>query len=266
MVRRFSLFAFGVVAVVTLAAGCGDDANGSAAGTTEPPTSAPGGLQGAYTSTSVTGHDLVAGSTVTLTFDNGNLTAQAGCNTLGGSYRVTGSTLRVAGDMQSTMMACPPGYAEQDQWLMQFLTSGPTVALDGTTLTLTSAGVTMVLSAAPTGAAALKGTKWTLDTINEGSTASALPAGVETPTLEFDAAGTRADVFTGCNRGGADTKISGSAIDFGPLALTRMACPGAASQVEASVVAVLDGRVTYRITNRELHLDKGDRGLIYVSR
>ena len=216
MVRRSSLFAFGVVAVVTLAAGCGDDANDNAAGTTEPRTSAPGGLEGTYTSTSVTGHDLVAGSTVTLTFDDGNLTAQAGCNTLGGSYRVTGSTLGVAGDMQSTMMACPPGYAEQDQWLTQFLTSGPTVSLDGTTLTLTSGGVTMVLSAAPTGPAALKGTNWTLDTIMEGSTASALPAGVEPPTLEFDAAGTRADVFTGCNRGGADTKISGPPSISGP--------------------------------------------------
>jgi len=266
MVRRSALFAFAVVAVVTLAVGCGDDASDSASGTTEPRTSAPDGLEGTYTSTSVTGHDLVAGSTIALTFDDGNLTAQAGCNTLGGSYRVTGSTLEVSNDMQSTMMACPPGYAEQDQWLTQFLTSGPTVSLDGTTLTLASGGVTMVLSAAPTGSAALEGTAWVLDTIVEGSTASALPAGVEPPTLEFDAAGTRANVFTGCNRGGADTKISGSTVNFGPMMLTEMACPGAASQVESSVVAVLDGRVTYRISNRELHLDKGDRGLIYVSR
>ena len=182
----------GFVSLVAIA-GCGDDDVTSGSGTTEPRTSTTSELDGTYGTTTVTGHDLVPGSAVELTFDDGALTAQAGCNTLGGSYRVTGDTLRVAGDMQSTLMACPPGYAEQDQWLTEFLTSGPTISLDGTTLTLTSGGVTMVLSAAPTGAAALEGTKWTLDTINEGSTASALPAGVETPTLEFDAAGTRRD-------------------------------------------------------------------------
>ena len=39
--------------------------------------------------------------------------------------------------MGSTEMACEPPLMAQDQWLSNFLTSGPTYTLDGDTLTLT---------------------------------------------------------------------------------------------------------------------------------
>ena len=246
--------------------GCGDDANDSGSGTTEPRTSPPGGPEGTYRSTSGLGHDLVP-----VRRSRSDLRqrkpdrARPGCNTLGGSYRVTGSTLRSPGDMQSTMMACPPGYAEQDQWLTQFLTSGPTVALDGTTLTLTSGGVTMVLSAAPTGSAALEGTKWTLDTINEGSTASALPAGVEAPTLEFDAAGTRATSSPGATGGEPTRRSRGPPSTSGPCRSRRWRVPALPprSSRRSSQCSTAGSPIASRVGNCT---STGDRGLIYLSR
>ena len=98
-----------------------------------------------YTSTEVRGHDLVEGSQVTLTFEDGRVSAQAGCNTMNGAATWDGGTLDVAGPMASTMMACEQALMEQDQWLSSFLTSSPTLEADGQTLTLgdDSSGMTL---------------------------------------------------------------------------------------------------------------------------
>ena len=47
-----------------------------------------------FQSTTVTGHDLVPGTHITLTFESGQLGAQAGCNTMSAPYEVSGGTLR----------------------------------------------------------------------------------------------------------------------------------------------------------------------------
>ena len=60
-----------------------------------------------FESTSVEGHDLVPGSTVRLTFENGSLSANAGCNTMSSSYAVTDGRLAWTGHPMSTMMGCP---------------------------------------------------------------------------------------------------------------------------------------------------------------
>ena len=98
-----------------------------------------------YTSTEVRGHDLVAGSQVTLTFEDGRVSAQAGCNTMNGAATWDDGTLDVTGPMASTMMACEQALMEQDQWLSSFLTSSPALEADGQTLTLgdDSSGMTL---------------------------------------------------------------------------------------------------------------------------
>ena len=79
---------------------------------------------------------------------------------------------------------------------------------------------------------------WTLDGIIDAQAVSSVPADVEPPTLQIGEDGT-SSVFTGCNRGGAGVEINGSILSFGPMRLTKMACPGAAQGVEATVLAVL---------------------------
>jgi heat shock protein HslJ len=44
-----------------------------------------------------------------------------------------------------------------------------------------------------------------------------------------------------------------------------MACPGGASQLEAQVVAVLDGKVAYTIDGDQLTLVNGGNGLVYTA-
>ena len=100
-----------------------------------------------FVSTSVTGHNLVPGTTITLKFEGPTLAASAGCNIMSGAYALDNSTLRWTGLPLSTMMGCEPALAAQDQWLTNFLHTGAAASLTGNQLTLTSTSITMKLQA-----------------------------------------------------------------------------------------------------------------------
>ena len=100
-----------------------------------------------FVSTSVTGHTLVPGTAVTLTFEGPTLAASAGCNTMSGAYTLENSTLRWTGLPMSTLMGCEPALDAQDQWLASFLQAGAAASLNGNQLSLTSNAVTMKLQA-----------------------------------------------------------------------------------------------------------------------
>jgi heat shock protein HslJ len=119
-----------------------------ACGDAEPDDSdAPLDLSGlTFLSDEIEGRELVAGSEVSLAFDATTLSANAGCNTLGGSYTVEGDTLTLAEDAFSTRMACDPELMEQDEWLTSFLSGGVEASLEGERLTLTDGEVTLELA------------------------------------------------------------------------------------------------------------------------
>ena len=99
-----------------------------------------------YVSTSVTGEDLVEGSTINLSFDGPRMQLSAGCNIISAAYDVTDGTLAWTGEPAATMMACPDDLMAQDQWLTEMFQSGVTATSDGSTLTLASDDVTIELS------------------------------------------------------------------------------------------------------------------------
>ncbi|GAA1807683.1 hypothetical protein GCM10009795_061070 [Nocardioides hankookensis] len=100
-----------------------------------------------YTSTSVSGRDLVEETAITLVFDGDRVSTNAGCNTSGGRYEIDGGTLRAAGEWASTTIGCPDDLAAQDDWLQGMLEDGVGAELDDHTLTLTSDDVTIDMTA-----------------------------------------------------------------------------------------------------------------------
>lgn len=100
-----------------------------------------------FTATTVTGRDLVEGSDLTLTFEDDLISVGAGCNSLFGPYLLEEGSLEVE-QMASTMMMCEPELMAQDSWIQEYLAAGPAAALDGDTLTLTSADTTIAFTAA----------------------------------------------------------------------------------------------------------------------
>jgi heat shock protein HslJ len=269
-----------LVALPLLAlAACGGD-DEPAAGTA-PPVSAPGTVAPApsttpagdlaaeldgrtFLSTAVSGQTLVAGSQIRLDVDADHLGVSPGCNSAGGAWSLDGDVL-VVGDMAMTEMACEPAaLMDQDRWVVELLTSRPTLAVDEDTLTVTGGDVTITFTdrevADPD--RPLEDTAWTLESIVTADSVSSVPAGTRTPTLAI-AAG-RLSVDTGCNTGGADVTVTAIDLTTAGIALTRMACADPAGQdVEAHIVAVLEGTATYSIEADVLTVMRGDQGLQY---
>lgn len=214
-----------------------------------------------FLSTSVEGHQLVEGTVVRIGFADGTLSINAGCNTIFGGYTIDGTTLR-ADALGQTDMACDTDLMAQDRWLTDVISLSPTLALDGDTLTITGvAGATIELLdrtvADPD--RPLVGTRWVADGMRLQDAVSTLPEDVTVSiTFESNTDGDRALVEAGCNRGSAEVTITDDAITFGPLGLTKMMCEADAMEVEAFVVALLDGEVSYRIDAANLTLDSAD--------
>jgi heat shock protein HslJ len=148
--RPRTLLAVVAVLVVLGTAACGEDDGGAA---TPPPLNAgvPDDLDGAtFTSTAVDGRDLAAGSSVTISFDSGQLTMNAGCNTIGGAYTITARTLTLDAGARSTRMACERSLMDQDEFLTDWLQAGVDWRLDGNALTLDGQGVRMRLEGGDT--------------------------------------------------------------------------------------------------------------------
>lgn len=205
---------------------------------------------------------LVPGTQIRISFNDGQIGANAGCNHLGGSYSLDGGRLLV-GDLAMTEMGCDPERHAQDERLANFLASEPLVRIEGDVLVLEGGSVVATLrdrqSVEPD--PPLVGTRWRLVSIIEGEAVRSVPDDVVS-TIEFTDQG-RVDVQPGCNRGGGAYETTDGMIAFGPIALTRMACPGAPDEVEQAVVGLLSGEVAYEVDAGALTLRAGDLGLQY---
>jgi heat shock protein HslJ len=204
---------------------------------------------------------LVAGTRIRLTFSGTNLGASAGCNSIGGSYRIEGGRLVFEGGGM-TEMGCDAERHAQDDWLVALLASNPTVRLAGSDLTLESGSVAVSLRdrevVEPD--ANIVGPTWTVESIITGDAVSSVPAGA-TATLVFNADGT-ISVRPGCNQGGGTWKPIAGGIEVSALVLTKMACDGPGGQLESAVLEVLDqGTLAASIDSTVLTLQAGGRGL-----
>jgi heat shock protein HslJ len=230
----------------------------SSAGAPSPSTAALDGRT--YLSTEIEGADLVPGTRIRLSFADGSLNANGGCNIMGGAYTIDGDRLTTT-QMSMTEMACDEQRARQDEWLGRFL-GGVSVTLDGDTLTLTDGTIRLTLLdeevAAPD--QPIEGTHWVLDGIVSGDAVSSVPAGV---TASIQISGGRMNVAAGCNRGDGSVEVTADTLTFGPIALTKMACEAGPMAVETAVTTVLSGAVAYTIDADVLNLDAGEAGLAF---
>jgi heat shock protein HslJ len=256
-----------VLALPLLMTGCGDGGGESSdtVGRTVPL------LDGtSWVATSITEggqpRALVTGSELRVEFKGDSISINAGCNGMGGNYTLSEDSELSTGTLTGTMMACDQPLMDQDAWLSGTVFAAPLIAtVDGDTLTLSRDRLELVLTdrkvASPD--RALQGTAWHLTGISTADSVSSIPAGVTTPTLTIAEDGT-VSLHTGCNGGGSTASVLDHTVTFTPPRTTKMACADESGrQTEASVVAVLDGAVTWSITERTLTLTKGGHGLVY---
>lgn len=109
-------------------------------------------------------------------------------------------------------------------------------------------------TSSPAPAPAIEGIEWKLVDLNgkaAGKGADGQPA-----TLTLTAAGTRANGYAGCNRFFGSYTLTGSALKFGLLGMTRMACPGS-DTLETSYTKALAATTSQRLTKGKLELLAG---------
>ncbi|HEX7134084.1 MAG TPA: META domain-containing protein [Iamia sp.] len=259
-----------LAALLTLAS-CGDDGDDVAADATTAPVEDPVAGR-TFEATTLEGDQaptLVEGVTLRITFgDDDQITVDTGCNHLTGTYAVEGPILVVQA-VGGTEMSCTPGIPgleAQEDWIGTVLTQRPVITPappDG--LTLSDEGWTLTLVEPSAEAVELAGAPWTADTIVDREEARSLPAGV-TVTITFADDGTY-EVSAGCNTGSGTYAEAGAGIyQIEPPNLTRRRCDDAAMEVEAAVVATLDGEVTASIEEDRLTLTSSEgAGLAFTA-
>jgi heat shock protein HslJ len=207
------------------------------------------------------------GRVPSLVLVDGSVSVDTGCNRGTGGYEL-GEGEITFGPLATTRAACTdPGAAEAERIVLATLAGTATYDIEADVLTLQTGSEGLMLRAAgDAGAAAaadLEGVTWTLDSIVDANTTTAVPALDRTPTLTFD--GATVSVDTGCNTGSGSYEVSGDEITFGAITSTLIACTEPTASVEQAVVAMLAGPVTFSIADDVLTLTMGDQGLMYVA-
>jgi heat shock protein HslJ len=210
---------------------------------------------------------LVNGTQLRLQFfEDPRVSASAGCNSLGGEYEIDSGVFLLS-DAGQTEIGCDAELHDQDDWYFAFLTSSPSIAVDGDTLVLDGDGTRIEYLdqevAAPD--AELVGPTWTVETIIEGDVAMA----TEWPspaTLVFGNDGVLM-VNTGCNSGSGTYQVADGQLTFAEVAVTERGCEGDTGRLESAVLGVLHGPqpVTWEITVERLSLRGEDVGLDLVA-
>lgn len=182
----------------------------------------------------------------------GRATGSFGCNRFTAETRTDGDTITVR-QATTTAMGCEKD-AERFEGAMSRAFSGElTAAVTGRNLTLTTAtGDSIALTSEPP--APLTGTTWTVISLVSGTTSSSLPEGTERKAwLTFGEDGSVRGGL-GCNSFRGTAEVTGSTLTFGPAGGTKMMCPDPGMKLERALLAILDGRTTYRIDHRTLSL------------
>jgi heat shock protein HslJ len=210
---------------------------------------------------------LVDGSRIRLSFNDGELRADAGCNALFGHARLAGGRL-VVDSIGGTEMGCRAELVQQDEWLSDFLTSKPSWQLDGDELTLTSGDLHLRLLERSVAEPdrSLRGTRWVLDTIIDGDTASSVP---NDGRMQLKIEGERALGYDGCN--GFDARevvVKGSDLRMSDVRTQSRGCRGVEEVMARAMSDVLwSDDLTFRIDAGRLTLETSSgKGLGFHAR
>ncbi|MDX6281448.1 MAG: hypothetical protein QOH03_2519 [Kribbellaceae bacterium] len=196
--------------------------------------------------------ELAPNTRIGLRFEGGDVHAETGCNQLGGKVSTDGGKLTVD-QLGGTDMGCDPARHAQEDWVGQLLRDKPAWKLDADKLTLTRGTTTLVLQDRETAQPdkALDGTRWMLESVVSGQTASHL-AGSEKAYLTVN--GERVTGSTGCNDFQGVVARTAGKLTFGELSITTAGCSGDVGKLEQSVRAALSGELTYTIEADRLQL------------
>lgn len=239
---------------------CGSDVRNAAG---EGP--AANGPQGTYLLTESVGFEPVAQSTVRVAFVDDEFGFSAGCNAHGGPYKVVDGKL-VTNGLDSTSIDCDLGLQDQEQWLVQFFMSRPTLSVDGYVLTIAGEEATLTFLdrevADPD--RPLVGTSWHIDSLFEGEFATGGEGHQADLIFNEDSTFT---VEGPCNVISGTFEHGEGTITVGQSITTDASCEDSIeAKFEQHLMALFSpGENTYSITANRLRLERGNSGVYALS-
>ena len=226
---------------------------------------ATAGVVGRWFSRTVTGHTLVAGSTVSLAISaDGRWGMSSGCNGAGSRFVIEPGTLTSPTTMvSSTLMGCSGEKMAQDNWLTQFITSNPTYSVKNGSLILAHGEVSITFVGQR--AELLNRTWYLTGSVGPGSGGFADPAGASVTITEH-----QLQANFGCSTGDADVDVSTAVITIAAVNRTAGQCGGNRDRIEKWMTDLLtaDSTITYEAAEHTLVLSRsaGGAGLSFTDR
>lgn len=206
------------------------------------------------------GYTPLAGTRLRLSFNDGQLSFSAGCNSYSGPYSLCDGKLCVS-QLGGTEIGCDPQRHTQDEWFASFFEASPQLGITGAALALEGANATLELLdrevADPD--RPLAGRVWSIDTFIQGDAASSSPTATPA-TLEFGTNG-RLSVFDTCNGGSATYTRSGQTLTLSAVSFGVGDCSGDVTADDRVQAVIAEGQLTFAIDANRLTLMRGSAGL-----
>jgi heat shock protein HslJ len=212
--------------------------------------------------TALRGKRPLGGTDLTSEFKAGKVVGSAGCNQYSGTYTRSGNTIRVSSQLVSTRKACARAIELQEAAFLKALPAARTYRINGTKLTLFSAGGAALMTyQAQT--QQLPGTSWAVLAYNNGKHAVVSVLAGTKLTAVFGKDGTIAG-SAGCNVYNGPVKASAPKISIGPLASTRKFCadPDGVMDQESHYLAALETAAKYRVQGSHMEMRTTDGALV----
>jgi heat shock protein HslJ len=246
--------AFAAILLVLLLAACARFAPG-AGDSVQPSSDGPPDVNGAWVLTSGTsgGEPITVPDDyrVTITFTDGDQVGGQACNHYGGTYDLRDDESISFSAMSMTEMACEEPMMTVEAAYHAALAAVTRVERSGDVLTLSGDGAELVFEQlAPVPDAALRGTRWALESLIQGDAVSSVSDG---GWLQLDADGTLSG-STGCRNFDGAYVVTGDTVTITQLATTDQACTGLVEAQDRHVIEVIEGGFMVAIDGDRLTL------------
>ncbi|TQN41412.1 heat shock protein HslJ [Blastococcus colisei] len=205
-----------------------------------------------------------SGARATLDLDGGEAGGVSFCNHYFSSYRISGTSFSVDG-LGGTEMGCEPDVMAAERVYLAALGTVDTAVTDGEALVLTGDGVELRFTrVTPVPESELTGTRWTLETLLDGETASSTVGEPATLELSDDGTLTGSTGSTGCRDLTGRFRIEGDVVRLTDLRAGTEDCPADVAAQDGHVVTVLGDGFQVSVDGDRLTLSDPDgRGLVY---